>query len=106
MNGAPSGPGNQGLGPNAEDLDGVLARFQDWAKTRQSQPSSKYGSTAGIGRGAASRKASLGGGVRELSYEQALRASSYRRLAYPKAAEIPPQELKAHAGHDPSGKIA
>jgi hypothetical protein len=94
MNGTPSRSGNSGIGPNAEDLDGVLGRFQDWAKTRRDQPTSKYSSTAGIDRGAASRKANLGGGVREPSYEQALRASSYRRPASPDATEVPPQATK------------
>ena len=42
---------------------------------------------------AASKKANLAGGARELTYEQALRASSYRRPAYPEttAASAPAQ---------------
>jgi hypothetical protein len=105
MNGAPNGPGNSDLEPNVEDLEGVLGRFQAWEKTRRDQPNSKNGSTTGIGRGAASRKANLGGGVRELTYEQALRASSYRRPAYPKAAEISPQALKPQAIASPQAEL-
>jgi hypothetical protein len=92
-NGSPSGPGKSGLEPNAEDIEGVLGRFQAWENTRRDQPNSKNGSTARVGRGAASRKANLGGGVRELTYEQAFRASSYRRRAYSETAEISPQAI-------------
>jgi hypothetical protein len=93
MNRAPSGPGTTGVGPNAEDLDGVLGRFQEWANTRRDQPASKYGSTVTSSRGAASKKVNLAGGARELTYEEALRASSYRRRAYPEATAASPPAL-------------
>ncbi len=105
MNGMPSGPGNSGLEPNAEDIEGVLGRFQAWEKTQRDQPNSKNGSTTGIGRGPASRKTNLGGGVRELTYEQALRASSYRRRAFTEAAETSPQALKPPAIASPQAKL-
>jgi hypothetical protein len=104
-NGSPSGPSKSGLEPNAEDIEGVLGRFQVWEKTRRDQPNSKNGSTARIGRGAASRKANLGGGVRELTYEQALRASSYRRPAYPEAAEMSARALKPEAIASPQAEL-
>ena len=104
-NGSPSGPGKSGLEPNAEDIEGVLGRFQAWEKTRRDQPNSKNGSNRGIGRGAASRKANLGGGVQELTYEQALRASSYRRRAYSEAAEIAPQTLEPQAIASPQAEL-
>jgi hypothetical protein len=94
MNGAPSEPGNSNPRPNAEDIDSILGRFQDWANTRRDQSASRTATNSGIGRGPASRKANLGGGVREISYEQALRASCYRRQTHPVAAEISAQALK------------
>jgi hypothetical protein len=105
-NGSPSGPGNSGLELNAEDIEGVLGRFQAWEKSRRDQPNSKNGSTTGIGRGAASRKANLGGGVREPTYEQALRASKYRRPEYPGAGEMSPQALKAQAIASPQAELS
>jgi len=57
--------------PKSEDLDVVLGRFKDWAETRRSKPSANPGMGTGTGR-------SLGE-AREVSYEEALRASSYRR---------------------------
>lgn len=104
-NGSPSRPGDSGLEPNAQDIEGVLGRFQAWEKTQRNQSSSKSTSTRGIGRGAASRKANLGDGVRELTYEQALRATSYRRRAYPEAAATSPQALKAQAIASPEAEL-
>jgi hypothetical protein len=77
MNGAQGGPGHSGAESNVEDIDGILGRFQDWSKARSSPPSANFG--PGLGREAEPRKANLTAGTRELSYEQALRASSYRR---------------------------
>lgn len=93
MNRTPGGPGSTGVGPNTEDLDGVLGRFQDWANARRDQPISKYGSIVTKSRGAASQKANLAAGARELTYEQALRASSYRRTANPEATAASPRTL-------------
>src|SRR5277367_1518299 len=92
MNGAPSEPGNSRPGPIAEDIDSILGRFQDWANARRDQSASRNAMNSG--RGPALRKPNLGGGVRELSYEQALRASSYRRQAYPEATEKSAQALE------------
>jgi hypothetical protein len=61
MNGVPRGSGSTGAGPSGEDLDAVLGRFQVWTQKYRAKPG------AGSGEG------------REVSYEQALRASSYRR---------------------------
>ncbi len=94
MNGAPSEPGNSSPRPNAENIDSILGRFQDWANARRYQSASRTATNSGIGRGPASRKANLGGGVREIGYEQALRASCYRRQAYPEAAGISAQAVK------------
>jgi hypothetical protein len=80
MHGAPSGTGNAGVGPPAEDLDNVLTRFQEWS--RKGPSATKSGSPLGIGRSAPSKKVNLAAGARELSYEQALRATSYRRQSY------------------------
>ena len=99
MNVAPSEPGDPGVEPNAENLDGVLGRFQDWARARRDQPISKCGAASGQGAGA--RKANLAGGTRELSYEQALRASSYRRPEHPVASEISAQALKPQPAANP-----
>ncbi len=95
MNGAQGGPGNAGGEPNGEDLDSVLGRFQDWAKARRAQPASKHDSVAGIGRGTKPKKANLAIGARELSYEQALRASSYRRMLNPEIETSPPAKPQA-----------
>jgi hypothetical protein len=94
MNGAHSGPDASELGPNGEDLNSIMGRFQDWTKTRRDKPTAKYGATTGFGRGVASDKAKLAGEARELTYEQALRASSHRRPAYPAAIETSPAEFK------------
>ncbi len=96
MNGAHSGPDASELGPNGEDLNSIMGRFQDWTKTRRDKPTAKYGATTGFGRGVASDKAPLAGEARELTYEQALRASSHRRRpAYPAGLETSPAELAA-----------
>jgi hypothetical protein len=89
MNAAPSGPGNAAVEPNAEDLDSVLGRFQDWANACHEQPISKHGSTPGRGRAATPKKANLALGARDASYEQALRASSYRRTVSPETETSP-----------------
>lgn len=65
-----SGPG---LTPKSEDLDVVLGRFKDWAETRRARPSVNPGLGTGLGRPL--------GEAREVTYEEALRASSYRRSA-------------------------
>ena len=79
MSGLPSGPATVRAGANADDLDSVLGRFQEWTKARGEQPGAKFSSTASLGRAKASKQVNLTHGARELSYEQALRASSYRR---------------------------
>jgi hypothetical protein len=81
MHGAPSGPG-AGVEPTAEAIDSVLSRFQDWNKARNGRPMAKSGSVSAGGRGTPTRKVNLAAGARELSYEQALRATSYRRQGY------------------------
>src|SRR5271170_961827 len=70
MNDAQRETSSPALSPKSEDLDVVLGRFKDWAETRRGKPSANSRVGAGSGR-------SLGD-AREVSYEEALRASSYR----------------------------
>jgi len=72
MDGAQTGTETSGLGPKADNLDVVLGRFQNWAKAQRIKPGK-----------AAAQATKLPAEVREISYEQALRASSYRRPAHP-----------------------
>jgi len=68
-----------GSGANGEDLDVVLGRFQSWAakRTKSSPPDLKEKpSTKKSTSGNATIQSS---DVREVSYDQALRASRYRR---------------------------
>lgn len=53
----------------AENIEAVLGRFQAWAKTR--------------------KKSDLGDGVRELSYEEALRSSRFRWQPYADETSVP-----------------
>jgi hypothetical protein len=94
-NGAPNEVDKSG--PSAEDLDSVLGRFQDWTKARQARQPATFGAMAGTGRDAEYKNANLGSGARELSYEQALRASSYRRPAYSE----PPKARNPHTPANP-----
>ena len=71
MNDAQRETSDPGLSLRGEDLDVVLGRFKNWAETRRGKPSASPGAGDGYGR-------SLGE-AREVSYEEALRASGYRR---------------------------
>jgi hypothetical protein len=82
------------MGPTPEDLDRVLSRFQKWSGTQSGTAASKSGSPSNTGRTNPSKKANLAAGARELSYEQALRATSYRRQIY----QVPSTPPAANAG--------
>jgi hypothetical protein len=100
MHGAPSGTGSAGVGSAEEDLNNVLTRFQEWS--RKGPSASKSGLPSNIGRVTPSKKVSLAAGARELSYEQALRATSYRRQSYQTPAQAaPPQPLATTAAELP-----
>lgn len=77
MNGAQRETSGSGLGSDVENLDVVLGRFKDWAETRRAKPFAASGS--GIAALPIIAKSPLE--ARELSYEEALRASRYRRPA-------------------------
>ncbi len=62
-----------------------MGRFQDWAKTQASRRSASERLKPAAARSGGER---LPGEAREVSYEQALRASSYRR-----PADVPPVEV-------------
>jgi hypothetical protein len=72
MNGRPNLTGGPAPGRPEEDLDGVLSRFQNWTKMHQE-------TVSGTMRGTPQENAKFVGGAREVSYEQALRRSGYRR---------------------------
>src|SRR5271154_7024409 len=77
MNGAQREASGSAPGSNGEDLDLVLGRFKDWAETRRAKTFAASGS--GIAALPIIAKSPLE--ARELSYEEALRASRYRRPA-------------------------
>lgn len=83
MNGAQGEARDSGIAPNGENLDGVLGRFQQWTQTGRSRPPAKLGGRAKAGRGDDAAVGRLSGEAREVSYEQALRASRYRRPSLP-----------------------
>ena len=75
-----------GTAPNGEDLDVVLGRFQSWAKTQRNK----------LGKTALSSKLPLE--CREISYEQAMQASSRRRPVNPVVLPDPIKSVDpAHA---------
>jgi hypothetical protein len=61
-----------------DDLDGVLGRFQEWSKLRQGQSQARKNK---VDRELPSAKAAFREEANELTYEQALLASRYRRSA-------------------------
>jgi hypothetical protein len=82
MNGAQRETSSPGTGPNGEDLDVVLGRFQNWAKTRRQIPAPGLGNKLGGYQNANSANSSIAKRTeeaQEVSYEHALRASRYRR---------------------------
>ncbi|AXC11648.1 hypothetical protein ACPOL_2324 [Acidisarcina polymorpha] len=108
MNGAQNGASEPGSGTSVEDLDVVLGRFQNWTMIAQGKSGDRAKDPPG------STKAKLAGEAREISYEQALKASRYRRPAemnngpaVPKAApnlqtEAAPDPVRSAAEPDPS----
>jgi hypothetical protein len=76
MNGPHRESSSTGLGANGEDLNVVLGRFQNWAATRSPRATEEPGAKS---RTATSKTERLLRDAREVSYEQALRASRYRR---------------------------
>ncbi len=92
MNGAQRETSGSGLGSDVENLDVVLGRFKDWAETRRAKPFAASGS--GIAALPIIAKSPLE--ARELSYEEALRASRHRRPA--DLAAIDPRLPEIDAG--------
>jgi len=90
MDGPQTGTGNLAGSPQAENLDAVLGRFQNWAKTQRV----KSGDATPL-------STKLPAEAREISYEQALRASSYRRAVNSPADFVylgqPPREINPTA---------
>jgi hypothetical protein len=88
MNGVERETVSNGLGANGEDLNVVLERFQSWAATRtQARPATPTTKPITGQNGAGSGKDTSG--TREISYDQALRASRYRRPANDVSAGLP-----------------
>ncbi len=84
MNGAYKETRGSGFGPSGEDLDAVLGRFQTWAATRRTKGEN------------ASEGVRLPREAREVSYEEALQASSYiRPMGFTSLDPLVP-EVNAH----------
>lgn len=81
----------------------MLGRFQNWAKARQQKPAD-----AGKSRRDVSRKSHLTEEAREIPYEQALRASLYRRPAKiaPHGPPPPPAPIPSHDSRLQAGKAS
>jgi hypothetical protein len=95
MNGVERDTGSAGLGANGEDLNVVLGRFQSWAATRaQTQPATPLTKPITTQGGAGAGKDA--GDAREISYEQALRASRHRRPSNSSTGS-PPNFMKKRA---------
>ncbi len=106
MNGLSEGLGSSGSSPNGEGLDAVLGRFQNWAKARRQEPASKGETSAAKSRGSFPRKSNLTEEAREIPYEQALRASLYRRPAKIAPHDPPPAPIPSHDSRLEAGKAS
>lgn len=79
MSDAQRGTTTTGVGADGEDLNVVLGRFQSWAASRKSTPTGNLGDRPGSKERESASAAALSSGAREISYDQAVRASRYRR---------------------------
>jgi hypothetical protein len=75
MNGAQIETKNSAATPNGADVDVVMGRFQNWAEMRRPKNAAPRGGEVSAANPARE--------IRDVSYEQALRASKYRRPSDP-----------------------
>jgi hypothetical protein len=101
MDVAQSGTESAGFSPKGEDLDVVMGRFQSWAKTQR----------INLGKSIPS-SSKLSPESREISYEQAMRVSSYRRPMDPPdltdltgLGSLGPLPAKVHSDRSPVANV-
>lgn len=70
---------SNGVGADGEDLNVVLGRFQSWAAARKSPSSGSSSHKPGAREKGSASAAALANEGREISYDQAVLASRYRR---------------------------
>jgi hypothetical protein len=104
MNDSQSRTSSTGAGATTEELSVVLGRFQSWAAGRKKPSPENLSDKPGKNESRPGNSSALSSDVREISYDQALRASRYRRLddVYP-PDPIPDAPLHATNGQTPIG---
>jgi hypothetical protein len=79
MNDAQRGTSTTGVGADGEDLNVVLGRFQSWKAGRKEPSAPDLSNNSGTKESTSGNAAILSSDAREISYDQALRVSRYRR---------------------------